>query len=329
MIHGYAAMEPEGDLEQWEYDPGDLDKDEIAISIDYCGICHSDVHLVDDDWGVSSYPFIPGHEIVGTVSSTGADADRFDQEDRVAVGWQAGSCGMCEWCDVGKENLCPKQQPTAIGRNGGFADAINVAERFAFRVPDDLDGERTAPLLCGGITMYTPLRQVDSSDRVGIVGMGGLGHFGVQFADAKGCHVTVFSTSPGKGSDAEELGADSFVHARDTSAIADEALDFIISTVPAELDWNAYVDALRPEGRLCNVGAVPGDISVDARKLLAGKKGVIGSNTGGRKEIEEMLAFVARHDIGAVVESYDITDVNEAFDRVRSGDARYRVVLSI
>jgi uncharacterized zinc-type alcohol dehydrogenase-like protein len=329
MIKGYAAKHAGEELQQWEYDPGTLENHEVEIDITHCGICHSDIHLIDDDWGMSSYPFIPGHEVVGTVADVGENVHDMAPGDRVAVGWQADSCETCEWCMQADENLCAENQPTAIGRNGGFAEAIRVNSRFAFHVPDALDSERTAPLLCGGITVYTPLQDIPSSKRVGVVGIGGLGHFALQFANAKGHEVTAFSTSPQKEKEAKELGADHFVMADDPDAVAAQELDFILSTVPVVLDYDAYLAALRPKGTFCNVGAVPNPMEINAQQLLVGDKQVIGSNTGGTNDIKNMLTFAARHDIGAVTERYEIGDVNKALQKVRKGNAKYRVVLSV
>src|SRR5438477_10141571 len=220
-IHGLGVHAAGAQLLAYKYDPGALGAGEVEIKISHCGICHSDVHLIDNDWGFSKYPFIPGHEIVGTVVAMGADVRNHAIGQRVGVGWQADSCGICEWCRQGDEHLCAKSQPTCVGRNGGFADKVRVNSKFAIPVPEALESENAAPLMCGGITVYSPLRNhgVRPSSRVGVIGIGGLGHLGIQFAKAFGAEVTAFSTSKDKEEEARKLGAHNFVNTRDTGAL--------------------------------------------------------------------------------------------------------------
>ena len=218
-IHGLAAHAAGAQLLPYKYDAGELAENEVEIKISHCGICHSDVHLINNDWGMSKYPFIPGHEIVGTVTAVGGAVRDRQIGERVGVGWQADSCGVCEYCRQGDEHLCAQSQPTCVGRNGGYADAIRVNSRFAIPVPEQLESENVAPLLCAGITVYTPLRNhgVRPSSRVGVIGIGGLGHLGLQFARAFGAEVTAFSTSKDKEEEAQSLGAHHFVNTRDTA----------------------------------------------------------------------------------------------------------------
>ena len=199
-IHGLAVHAAGAQLVPYRYDPGELKANEVEVRISHCGICHSDIALIDNDWGFSKYPFIPGHEIVGTVSAVGAGVKDRTVGERVGIGWQADSCGICEWCRQGDEHLCAQAQPTCVGRNGGYADSVRVNSKFAIPVPKSLDSENVAPLLCAGITVYTPLRNhgVRPSSRVGIVGIGGLGHLGIQFAKTFGAEVTALSTSKDK-----------------------------------------------------------------------------------------------------------------------------------
>ena len=261
LIHGFAAHAAGAELLPYKYDPGDIKQNEVEIAISHCGICRSDIHMVDNDWGTSQYPLIPGHEIVGKVAATGTAVLGLNVGDRVGVGWQASSCGFCEWCLQGAENLCAESQGTCVHRNGGYADRVRVNSRFVFLIPEGLESERAAPLLCGGITVYNPIRAhgIHPASRVGIVGIGGLGHLAVQFAHAFGAEVTAFSMSPAKEADARSLGADSFVNTRESKTLKKLAghFDFILSTIEADQDWGAYVAALASQWHavLCRCAA--------------------------------------------------------------------------
>jgi uncharacterized zinc-type alcohol dehydrogenase-like protein len=304
---------------------------DVEIAIQHCGICHSDIHLMDNDWGFSTYPLVPGHEIVGTVTATGAGVTEFAVGVRVGIGWQRGSCLKCEYCLRGEEQLCSANQATCVGYYGGFADSIRLDSRFVFPIPESLASEEAAPLLCGGITVYSPLRfyGVQPPMRLGVIGIGGLGHLGIQFARAFGCEVTAFSSTPGKEGEAKDLGAHEFIWTGDRTALkrAGNSLDFIISTVSADIDWARYLNILRPNGKLCIVGVPPGPVTFPATPLLVGRKTVCGSVIGGRGRMREMLEFAARHDIGARVEVVPMGEVNRAVQKVRDNRARYRMVL--
>jgi uncharacterized zinc-type alcohol dehydrogenase-like protein len=331
-IHGLAVHAAGAHLLPYKYDPGELNANEVEVKISHCGVCHSDVHLIDNDWGLSKFPFIPGHEIVGSVVAVGSGvADRAVGE-RVGIGWQADSCGICEWCRQGEEHLCAKSQPTCVGRNGGYADRIRVNSKFAIPVPKVLESEHVAPLLCGGITVYSPLRNhgVRPSSRVGIIGIGGLGHMGLQFAKAFGAEVTAFSTSKDKEEEAKSLGAHHFVNTRDTGALKKVAgsFDFLLSTVSADQDWPAYVNALRPKGTLCVVGVPPSGISLQAFPLIAGQKAVSGSPTGSPRDLHEMLDVAARHGVKAITERFAMAKANDAVAKVKKNQVRYRAVLA-
>src|SRR5882757_1149452 len=279
-INGLAVHAAGAQLVPYKYDPGDLKPHEVEVKISHCGVCHSDVHLIDNDWGISKFPFIPGHEIVGSIVGVGSEVKDRKNGERVGIGWQADSCGICEWCRQGDEHLCAKSQPTCVGRNGGYADRIRVNSKFAIPVPKVLESENVAPLLCGGITVYSPLRNHDvrPSSRVGIIGIGGLGHMGIQFARAFGAEVTAFSTSKDKEEEAKKLGAHHFVNTRDTGALKKVAssFDFLLSTVSADQDWQAYVAALRPKGTLCVVGAAPSPMQIQAFSLIGQQKAISG-----------------------------------------------------
>jgi uncharacterized zinc-type alcohol dehydrogenase-like protein len=331
-IRGYATHAAGAELLAYRYEVGALGAGEVDISISHCGICRSDLHLIDNDWQVSKFPFVPGHEIVGTVEAVGAAVENLKPGQRVGVGWQAGSCGQCAWCRRGKENLCPQAQPTCVQRNGGFADAVRVPARFVVPIPEALDSENAAPLLCAGITVYTPLRTygISPASRVGVVGIGGLGHLALQFARIFGAEVTAFSTSPGKEEEARAMGAHHFCNTRESKVMKALAgsLDLIISTVNADQDWSAFLSALRPEGVLCLVGAPARPLQVPGSLLIVSARALSGSNTGSPLALAEMLDVAARHGVKTQTERFPMTRVNEAVAKVRKGGVRYRAVLA-
>lgn len=330
-IKAFAAREARGRLEAFQYDPKPLGPFDIEVKISHCGICHSDIHLIDNDWMFSQYPLVPGHEIVGHITATGSAVKHLEVGRRVGIGWQCGSCFQCDACASGNENLCASNQATCAGNFGGFADAIRVDGRFAFVIPDKLESENAAPLLCGGITVYSPLRDYDVKPhmKVGVIGIGGLGHLALQFSRAWGCDVTAISSSPDKEKEAKGFGAHHFLPLRDKAALeaAGASLDFIISTAHVDLDWRLFMSMLKPKGKLCIVGAAPGPITVSAFDLIMGRRSVCGSLIGGRMAIREMLEFAARHSIKASTELKPMSDVNDAVNKTRQGQARYRMVL--
>jgi uncharacterized zinc-type alcohol dehydrogenase-like protein len=332
LIQGYAVHAAGAELLPFKYDPGELNPYDVEVRVSHCGVCHSDAHLIDNDWGLSQYPLIPGHEIVGTVSAIGSAVVGFTTGERVGIGWQANSCGRCEWCRKGEENLCASAQPTCVHRHGGFADAVRVNARFAVRLPEKMDGETTAPLMCAGITVYSPLRTlgINPYSRVGVIGIGGLGHLALQFARVFGAEVTAFSTSAAKEKEALELGAHHFVNSRESKSVNGLAgsFDLIISTINADLDWSAFVNTLRPHGTLCFVGAPPKPVALPAFPLISVARSVCGSNIGSPARIAEMLDVAARHGVKAKVEKFRMSDANQAVKRLRKSQVRYRAVLS-
>jgi uncharacterized zinc-type alcohol dehydrogenase-like protein len=331
-IHGFGVHAAGAQLLPYRYEAGEVGAYDVEVRISHCGVCHSDVHLIDNDWGLSKYPFIPGHEIVGTITAIGSAVRSRKVGERVGVGWQADSCGICEWCRQGDEHLCAKSQPTCVGRNGGWAEAVRVNSRFAIPVPAVLESENVAPLLCGGITVYSPLRNlgVRPSSRVGIIGIGGLGHLGVQFAKAFGAEVTAFSTSKNKEAEAKALGAHRFVNTRETTALKKLAgsFDLLLSTVSADQDWQGYVNALRPKGTLCVVGAAPSPMQIQAFSLIGGQRSIAGSPTGSPRDLHEMLDVAARHNVKAITERFPMSQANEAVTKVKKNQVRYRAVLA-
>jgi uncharacterized zinc-type alcohol dehydrogenase-like protein len=332
QIQGLAAHAAGAELLPFKYDPGTLGPHDVEIAITHCGICHSDLHLIANDWGISQYPFIPGHEIVGSVAATGAEVKSLQVGQRVGLGWQSNSCGVCEWCTRGMENLCLAAEGTCVHRHGGYADRVRANARFVIPIPDSLDSEHTAPLLCAGITVYNPLRThgINPSSRVGIVGIGGLGHLAIQFARVFGAEVTAFSTSAAKEEEARALGASHFVNARESKALKEVAgtMDFVLSTINADQDWGVYVQTLRPTGTLCFVGVPPSPISLHAFPLISGLRSITGNPTGSPYRLKEMLDVAARHGIKATTESFPMAKANTAIEKVKKNKVRYRAVLA-
>jgi uncharacterized zinc-type alcohol dehydrogenase-like protein len=333
MIDAYAAARAGAPLESFKFAAQELAPLEIEVAVSHCGVCHSDIHLIDNDWGVSTFPLVPGHEIIGVVSRLGAGVKHLRAGERVGIGWLAGSCMNCELCLSGRENLCRQNQPTCIGRYGGYASHVRADARFAAAIPDSLSSEFAAPLLCAGITVFAPLhrRKLPRHARVGIVGLGGLGHLAVQFAAASGFGVTVFSTAADKQAEAQSFGADRFVDVSKGGALAAAAgsCDFILATVPVDLPWSEYLNVLKPDGQLCLVGAAPGEVRVPVFALIDGQKSISGSAVGSNGEIAEMLRFAAEHKIAPQIERFPLQLANDALERVRKNRVRYRAVLEI
>jgi uncharacterized zinc-type alcohol dehydrogenase-like protein len=328
-IQAYAAPLAGAPLEPFRYESGAAGVFDAEIEITHCGVCHSDLHLVDGDWNTGSYPMVPGHEIVGMVKSVGSAADAALVGRRVGIGWQRSSCLSCEWCMQGQEELCADQDATCVDHYGGFAERIVVDSRFVHPIPDELSSEHAAPLLCAGITVYSPmLRYARSASRVGVIGIGGLGHLAVQFAHKMGCEVTAFSTTEAKQEEAQQLGAAHFVNLKDSDAMKKQrhSLDLIINTAPVNTDYTPYLRALRPRGVLCFVAAPAEPIAIQVGRLF-GNQSISGSSIGSRQGMRDMLAFAARHDIRAWTEKLPMDSVNTALDRLRRNDVRYRFVL--
>jgi alcohol/geraniol dehydrogenase (NADP+) len=330
-VRAFAALAPGQALQPWVYEPGPLGRDEIEVAVTHCGVCHTDLHLIDNDLGLSTYPLVPGHEVIGTVTAVGDEVGGLAVGQRVGVGWQRGACNQCEWCRQGLQNLCAGSRPTALAGYGGFAQSLRVDHQFAIPIPDALDSAIAAPLLCGGITVYAPLiRLVRPGSRVGIIGIGGLGHLALQFARAMGAEVVAFSTSADKQQEAHRLGAHNFVVSADSGQMGRVAasLDVLLSTATANLDWSAWLGTLRPNGTLCLVGVVPGPVTLPALPMILGQFTFSGSVIGAPRQIGEMLRFAARHNVRAAVEVLPMEQVNLALEKVRRNQARYRMVLA-
>lgn len=333
MIRAYAAPDINTSLQAFRYDQAPLAPEEVVIAISYCGICHTDIHMIDNDWNLSQYPLVPGHEIIGTIQAVGDKVTEFSPGQRVGLGWQVGACFHCETCNRGHENYCGKHQPICVGRFGGFATHVTADHRFVFPIPEGMDSAKTAPLLCAGITVFNAMMRygVLPSQHIGIIGLGGLGHLAVQFAKAFGCEITVFSSSKDKEQEARTLGATHFVLTQDGPEMEKRksSLDFLLCTTHIDLDWPAYLDLLHPQGNLCFVGVPPKALNVTAVSLIDGGKSVSGSYIGNRQRMREMLRFASLHGIAAQVEVLPLSQVNNAIEKVRLNQARYRMVLKM
>lgn len=332
MIHAYAVHEPMGELKQFEYDPGQLKDNEVEIDVEYCGICHSDLSMIDNEWGITQYPLVPGHEVVGTISSAGDKVNHLSVGDVVGLGWHSGYCMTCESCLVGDHNLCSAAESTIVAHHGGFADKVRASATSVIKLPDTIDKESAGPLFCGGITVFNPLIQfgIKPTDRVGVIGIGGLGHMALQFLNAWGCEVTAFTSSEEKKKEVLKLGAHKAINSRVPSEIESVAgqFDFILSTVNVKLDWNTYIGTLRAKGRLHFVGATLEPLDIGVFPLIMGQRSVSGSPVGSPANIAKMLNFAAQHNITPVIEKYNFANINEAIARLRSGKAHFRIVLS-
>lgn len=331
MIKAYAAHEPGGELKPFEYDPGSLGDEEVEISVEYCGICHSDLSMLNNEWGTTKYPFVPGHEAVGTIAAVGDRVTKLNVGQRVGLGWYSRSCMACEWCMSGDHNLCLQAEGTIVGRHGAFADRVRAHHSWVLPLPEGINPATAGPLFCGGLTVFNPIVQLDikATDRVGVIGIGGLGHMALRFLHAWGCDVTAFSTSPDKEAEAKQLGANHFVNSRDPKALesVQNSFDLILSTVNADLDWDAYIAALRPKGRLHLVGVIPSPISSQIFPMIAGQKSISASPLGSPVTTARMLDFAARQGVEPITETFSFDQVNDAMARLRSGKARYRIVL--
>ncbi|MCP3098423.1 NAD(P)-dependent alcohol dehydrogenase [Myxococcus sp. K15C18031901] len=337
----YSASAAKAPLAPTTIQRRDVGERDVRLDVLYCGICHSDLHQVKDDFGGAGFPMVPGHEIVGKVTRVGAKVTKFKEGDIAAVGCLVDSDRTCSECKSGFEQFCANRvlvfnSPDELlgGQTyGGFSESMVVDEDFVLRVPSKLDLAAAAPLLCAGVTVYSPLRywKIGKGSKVGVVGLGGLGHLAVKFAHALGAHVAVLTTSARKKDDALRLGAEEVIVSTDTEAMKKQAgsFDFILDTVSGEHDVNALLQLARRDGSVVVVGLPPKPMPIGAFPLVAGRKHLSGSNIGGIAETQEMLDFAAEHGITADVEVLPIQKVNEAFDRLERGDVKYRFVLDM
>jgi uncharacterized zinc-type alcohol dehydrogenase-like protein len=338
----YAANTATTPLAPFSFDRRDPGERDVQIEILFCGVCHSDVHTVRNEWHGTTYPCVPGHEIIGRVIKVGAKVEKFKAGDIAGVGCLVDSCRVCESCKDDLEQFCEKgaiftyNSPDKHNGGltyGGYSESIVVDESFVLQVPKNLDLAATAPLLCAGITTYSPLRHhgVTKGQKVGVVGLGGLGHMGVKLAKAMGAHVVVFTTSLNKVEDALRLGADEVVHSKDEAAMKKHlnSCHFILDTVAAKHDINAYLVLLRRDGNLTQVGVPSEPLAVDVSNLIFGRRNFSGSLIGGLKETQEMLDFCGQHNITSDIELIPIQQINEAYDRLVKSDVKYRFVIDM
>ncbi len=338
----YAAQNATTPLAPFSFERRDLGKHDVQIEILYCGVCHSDLHTVRGDWGAATYPCVPGHEIVGRVLKVGKDVNRFREGDTVGVGCMVDSCLTCANCKDNLEQFCEKgatftynspDKHTGGTTYGGYSESIVVDKEFVLKIPKNLDLAATAPLLCAGITTYSPLRHhnVTKGQKVGVVGLGGLGHVGVKLAKAMGAHVVVFTTSANKVEDALRLGADEVVNSKNADEMQKHlnSFHFILDTVSAKHDINAYLLMLRRDGNLTQVGIPSEPLLLSVGNLIFGRRSMSGSLIGGIKETQEMLDFCGKHNVTADIELIPIQNINEAYDRLVKNDVKYRFVIDM
>lgn len=331
-IQGWAAHGPKQKLERISVDSGELGPEEVEIIVAHCGICHSDLSMINNDWGLSKYPLIAGHEAVGRITAIGKEVKGLKVGQRVGVGWNSDSCMHCRSCLTGQHNLCTQVLPTiAGGHHGGFADKMRAHWVWVIPLPEQLDIATAGPLLCGGVTVFAPLMNfnVKPTDHVGVVGIGGLGHLALKFAHAWGCEVTAFTTSASKVDAAKAFGAHHVVTGYDSPSLskAENSLDLLLVTTNMPLNWAALLKTLKPNGRMHMLGVVLEPMPIPAIELIFGQKSVSGSPTGSPSMLADMLEFAARHHIAPQVEHFPMSQVNEALAHLAAGKAHYRVVL--
>ena len=330
-VSAYAAKGPHEKLEAFSYEMRELGSEQVDIRVINCGICHSDLSMINNDLGMTAYPIVPGHEIIGEVISIGNAVKNVKVGDKVGLGWFSGSCMSCHECMDGSHHLCRSAEYTIGGRHGGFADYVRSHWSWAIPLPEGIDLDKAGPLLCGGITVFNPiiLSGVKATDKVGVIGIGGLGHMALKFLNKWGCEVIAFSSNPDKKNSILEMGATKVVDSTNPEELEKIAgsLNFILNTTNVTLDWNAYLVALAPKGKFHNVGAVLEPLAIPAFTLLTGEKSVAGSPLGSPALTRTMLEFCVRHEIYPIIEEFPMTQVNDAIAHLESGKARFRLVL--
>ncbi len=341
QIIGYAAKEAKASLTPFSFERRNILDCDVMIDIQYCGICHTDIHQVKNEWGRSTYPMVPGHEIIGNVLQVGSQVTRFKVGDKVGVGCFVDSCRNCDACRQGLEQYCSNVLTTYNGiekdgktpTQGGYSNKIIVDENYILRMPDNLVTEHAAPLLCAGITLYSPLMKwkAGPGKKVAIIGLGGLGHIGVKIAHALGAEVSVLSHSLKKQEDAKKMGADNFYSTSDPKTFEklEGYFDIIINTVSTEINLNQYLNLLRLDGTIVVVGVPEKDAQLSAYSLISARRNLAGSLIGGISETQEMLDFCSKHNISCDVELIPIQKVNEAYERILNSDVRYRFVIDL
>ncbi|WP_209403302.1 NAD(P)-dependent alcohol dehydrogenase [Pseudozobellia sp. WGM2] len=341
-VKAYAASSKEADLKPFDIERRKPTPDDVKIEIHYCGVCHSDLHQVRNDWKNSVYPVVPGHEIIGEVTEIGDNVKNFKVGDMVGVGCLVDSCQECGACKDDLEQFCENGatftyngEDKHLGGHtfGGYSESIVVDKEFVLKVPSNLDAKAAAPLLCAGITTWSPLSHwgVKKGDKVGVIGLGGLGHMGVKFAHAMGAHTVMITTSPNKSEDAKDLGADEVLISKDEEQMKKHAnsFDFLLNTIPVGHDMNPYVGLLKRDSTMVLVGAVEPLDSLHGGGIITGRKRIAGSLIGGIKETQEMLDFCGEHNVVSDIEMINIQDINDAYDRLQKSDVKYRFVIDM
>lgn len=330
-VNAYAVKEPKGKLVPFSYESGELSPENIDIKVSYCGLCHSDMSMMNNDWGMTQYPIVPGHEIIGEIVAVGNAVKNLKVGDKVGLGWMSSSCMSCSQCMSGDHNLCANSEGTIIGRHGGFAKYVRSHWSWAIPIPEGMDLSKAGPLLCGGITVFSPifLSNLKPTDSVGVIGIGGLGHLAIKFLKHWGCDVIAFSSNPSKKDEILSMGANKVINSKDSEELKSVSgkLKFILNTTNVSLDWDSYLTALSPKGKLHTVGAVLEPMQIPAFSLIMGDKSVGGSPIGSPEIIRIMLDFCNRHNIYPNVEEFPMEEVNEAIEHLEQGKARYRIVL--
>lgn len=343
VVKAYGAESSDGDLKPLDIERRTVTSEDIKIDILFCGVCHSDIHTVRNDWGGSSYPVVPGHEIIGRVLEIGDKVNKFKVGDLVGVGCMVDSCKSCSSCNNDLEQFCengatftynsPNRHLEGKRTFGGYSTSVVVKEEFVLRVPENLDPAAAAPLLCAGITTFSPLQHwnVKEGDKVGVIGLGGLGHMGVKFAHAMGAHVVMITTSPEKGKDAKKLGADEVLISKDSQEMKKHtgSFDFILNTIPVGHEMDPYIALLKIDATMVLVGAIEPLKPFHGGGLVMGRKRIAGSLIGGIKETQEMLDFCGKHNIVSDIEMIDMQEINTAYKRIEKSDVKYRFVIDM
>lgn len=331
-IRSYAALTAKSALVPYEFDAGELQPHQVEVKVEYCGLCHSDLSIIDNDWGVSQYPVVAGHEIIGKIIRLGSEAKGLKLGQRVGIGWTAETCQACNYCLSGQQVLCTgEHKATIVGHAGGFADKVRAGWQWVIPLPDDLAPESAGPLLCGGITVFDPLlkHQIQAIHHVGVIGIGGLGHMAIKLLKAWGCEITAFTSNLDKTDELKAMGADHVVNSRDSAALKAQKgkFDLLLSTVNVTLDWKSYLSTLAPNGSVHLLGIPLEPIATPANLLISGAKSITGSPTGSPAALRTLLNFAARKNIAPQIELFPMSQINDAIARLHSGQVRYRVVL--